>query len=166
MKQLVLKDQQGEPASSIIVSSLHMNEFHSESVFISPICESNKVNLGSQLTQSSIQYCTVTFHTHLKKKPFSVLQDSTLKSTIVQYKSWHTGAGIKWTGKKSYWLEKGVEEGDDRPEGLSAIGDGEKAAVSLMPDDGTVSRSWLDSIIYPLEKAIQWCLGSSSFFRS
>ena len=50
-----------------------MNEFHSESVFISPICESNKVNLGSQLTQSSIQYCTVTFHTHLKKKPFYLI---------------------------------------------------------------------------------------------
>ena len=44
---------------------------------------------------------------------------------------------------------------DGRAEGLSAIGDGEKAAVSLTPDDGTVSRSWLDSIIYPLEKVIQ-----------
>ena len=53
-------------------------------------------------------------------------------------------------------LLSGREEvGDGRAEGLSAIGDGEKAAVSLMPDDGTVSRSWLDSIIYPLEKAIQ-----------
>ena len=29
-------------------------------------------------------------------------------------------AGIKWTGKKSYWLEEGEEVGDGRAEGSSA----------------------------------------------
>ena len=36
------------------VSPLHMNEFSSESAFVSPICKSNKVSLGTQLTQSTI----------------------------------------------------------------------------------------------------------------
>ena len=54
--------------------------------------------------------------------------------------------------------------GDGRAEGSSAIGDGGQAAISLTPDvDGTGSGSLLDSI-YLLEKAIQRCLGSSSFF--
>ena len=48
--------------------------------------------------------------------------------------SWHTGAGIKWTGKKSHWLQEGEEVGDRRAEGSSAIGDGGQAAVILMPD--------------------------------
>ena len=33
----------------------------------------------------------------------------TLKSTVVQDSSWHKGAGTKWAGKKSYWLEQGEE---------------------------------------------------------
>ena len=57
-----------------------------------------------------------------------------MKSTIGQYKSWHTGAGIEWTGKKSYCLEEGEEVGDGRAEGSSAIGDGGQAAMSLTPD--------------------------------
>ena len=33
------------------------------------------------------------------------MQYSTLNSsTAVEYNSWHLGAGIAWTGKKSYWL--------------------------------------------------------------
>ena len=64
-----------------------------------------------------------------------------LKSTVVQYNSWHTGAGIKWTGKKSYWLEEGEEMGDGRAEGSSAIGDRGQAAISLTPAiDGTHVR--------------------------
>ena len=63
------------------------------------------------------------------------------ESTIGQYKSWHTGAGIEWTGKKSYCLEEGEEVGDGRAEGSSAIGDGGQAAISLMPEtDGTHVR--------------------------
>ena len=53
------------------------------------------------------------------KKTFLILQYSTLKSRVVQDNSWHTGAGIEWTGKKSYWLEEGEEVGDGRDEGLS-----------------------------------------------
>ena len=53
-----------------------------------------------------------------------------MKSTIGQYKSWHTGAGIEWTGKKSYCLEEGEEVGDGRAEGSSAIGDRVKESVS------------------------------------
>ena len=44
------------------------------------------------------------------------------------------GAGIQWTGKKSYWLEEGEEVGDGRAEGWSAIGDGRQTKISLMPD--------------------------------
>ena len=81
------------------------------------------------------------------KKTLFILQCSTLKSTVVQYNSWHTGAGIEWTGKKSYCLEEGGEVGDGRAEGSSAIGDGGQAAISPMPHaDGTGSASLLDSI--------------------
>ena len=34
------------------------------------------------------------------KKIFFIWQYSNLKSIVVQCKSWHTGAGIKWTGKR------------------------------------------------------------------
>ena len=40
-------------------------------------------------------------------------------SSIVQ--QLHTGAGLKWAGRKSYWLEKEKEVGDGRAEGSSAI---------------------------------------------
>ena len=43
------------------------------------------------------------------KKTFLILQFSTLKSTVVQHKSWHTGAGIEWTDEKSSWLQEGEE---------------------------------------------------------
>ena len=70
-------------------------------------------------------------------KKVLILQYSTLKSIGVQY-NWPTGVGIKWTGKKSYWLEEGKEVGDGGTERLSAIGSGGQAAVSLTPDlDGT-----------------------------
>ena len=39
-----------------------------------------------------------------------------MKSAVVQYSIWHTGASIKWTGKKSYWLEEGEEAGDEMGE--------------------------------------------------
>ena len=57
-----------------------------------------------------------------------------MKNIVIQYNSWHTGAGIEWTGKKSYSLEEGEEVGDGRAEGSSAIGDGGQDAISLMPD--------------------------------
>ena len=80
------------------------------------------------------------------KKTWLILQYSTLKSTVVPYNSWHTGAGMEWTGKKSYWLER-EEVGDGRAEGSSPIGDGKQAVISLMPDvDGTGSGSLLNSI--------------------
>ena len=44
------------------VSLLHMNEFHSESMFIKSsffFFKSNQVCLGTQLTQWSMKYCTV-----------------------------------------------------------------------------------------------------------
>ena len=80
-----------------------------------------------------------------------------MKSTIGQYNSWHTGAGIEWTDKKSYYLEEGEEVGDGTAEGSSAIGDGGQAAISLMPDaDGTGSGSLLDSVLSTLlRKMIQ-----------
>ena len=57
-----------------------------------------------------------------------------MKDTVVQYNIWHRSTGIKWTGKKSYWLEEGGEVGDGRIEGSSAIGDRGQAAISLMPN--------------------------------
>ena len=56
------------------------------------------------------------------------------KSTAGQYNSWHPRAGTEWTGRKSYWLRRGEEVGDDRTEGSSAMGGGGRAAVSLLPD--------------------------------
>ena len=70
---------------------------------------------------------------------------STLKSSVIQYSSWHTGAGIEWTGEESYWLEEGEEVEDGRAEGSSEIGDGGQAAMSLMPDvNGAGSGSLLE----------------------
>ena len=68
------------------------------------------------------------------KKAFLIFQDSTLKSTAVQHNSWHTGAGIKGTGRKSDLLEEGEEVGDGGAEACSVMGDGGPAAGSLMPD--------------------------------
>ena len=82
------------------------------------------------------------------KKTFLILQYSTLKSTLVQYNSWHPGAGIEWTGKKCYWLEEGEEVGDGRAEGLSTIGDGGQAAISLTPDIGGTRSSVLRYFCY------------------
>ena len=39
---------------------------------------------------------------------------STLKSTVVQYSSWHAGSGIKCTGKETPWIEEQEEGGDGR----------------------------------------------------
>lgn len=36
-------------------------------------------------------------------KAFLILQYGTLESTVVQYDSWNPGAGIEWTGTKSYY---------------------------------------------------------------
>ena len=71
-----------------------------------------------------------------------------MKSTAVGYNSWHGGAGIEWTGKKSYWLEEGEEVRDGRAEGSLAIQNRGQAAISLMPDIvGTGSGSLLDSVL-------------------
>ena len=72
-------------------------------------------------------------NTATTKKTFLILQCSTLKSIVLQYNSWRTGAGIKWTSKKSYWPEETEVVGDGRAEGSSAIGD-RGAAVSLTPE--------------------------------
>ena len=51
-----------------------------------------------------------------------------LESIVVQYDSWHTRAGIEWTGKKSYWLDE-REVGDGRAEESSAVGNLEDACT-------------------------------------
>ena len=82
---------------------------------------------------------------------FLILQYSILKSTIAQYNSWYTGAGIMWTSKKRRWLKEGEEVGDCRVEGSSSIGDGGQAAISPTCDtDGPCSGPLLDSIISTL----------------
>ena len=65
---------------------------------------------------------------------YSILRYSILKSTVVQYNSWHTGASMEWTDKKSYCLEEGDKAGCGRAEGLSAAGDGGQAAISVTSD--------------------------------
>ena len=37
-----------------------------------------------------------------------------MKSTVEAYKTWHTRAGIKGRGKRSYWLEEGEVAGESR----------------------------------------------------
>lgn len=37
-----------------------------------------------------------------------------MKSTVEAYKTWHARAGIKGTGKRSYWLEEGEAAGESR----------------------------------------------------
>ena len=71
-----------------------------------------------------------------------------MKGIVGQDNSWHTGAGIKRTSKKSYRLAEGKTEGDGRAEKRSSTtGDGGQSAISLMPDiNGTGSGSLLDSI--------------------
>lgn len=39
------------------VSPLRMNQFHSKSTFVGPVCKYNKVSLGTQLTQLVIHHC-------------------------------------------------------------------------------------------------------------
>ena len=74
------------------------------------------------------------------KRSFINLQYNTLKRRVVQYNSWHPGAGMEWTGKSSHWPEEGEEAGDGRAEGPSAVGDGGRATLSLLPDvDGAGS---------------------------
>ena len=63
----------------------------------------------------------------------------TLKSTVVQYKSWNTRAGITWTGKK----RREEEEGDGKAERSSAIKTEGNAAISGMPDGDENSHSHL-----------------------
>ena len=46
----------------------------------------------------------------------------TLRITVVQYNSWYTGAGIEWTGKKSYSLGEEEEVRDGRADRWSATG--------------------------------------------
>ena len=73
---------------------------------------------------------------------FLIGQYSTLRSTVVQYKSWHAGTVNR---TEAVLMEEGEEVGDGRAEGSSATGDGGQAAVSLMPDvDGTRSGSLLE----------------------
>ena len=62
------------------------------------------------------------------RKTFLILQYSILKSIVVQY-SWHPGADIEWTGKKSYWLEEGGDVGGGRAEGSSTIGGGKHTGI-------------------------------------
>ena len=69
-----------------------------------------------------------------KNETVLILQYSILKSTVIKYNSWHTGAGIAWIGKNSYWLEEWEEAGDGGAKGSSVVGRGGHAAVSLMPD--------------------------------
>ena len=69
--------------------------------------------------------------TQTVKKPFLMLQYSTLKSTVVQqlvYRDWHQVNRQEEFGRR----EKGEEVGDGRAEG-SLVGDGGQPAISLMP---------------------------------
>ena len=64
---------------------------------------------------------------------------------MVQYNSWHTGAGTECADKKSYLLEEGEGEGDPRAERLSAIGFRGQAAISLTADDDGTHIQILES---------------------
>ena len=102
------------------------------------------------------------------KKTCLILQYNALKSTVVQYNSWHIRAGIEWTGKKSYWLQEGVEVGDGRAAGSSAIGDGGQAAISLTPDvDGMHVHIFESSQLegsYVGDLTVYWYLLLAAYF--
>lgn len=44
---------------SFLKSKYSMNEFSSESMFVSPVCKFDKVSQRTQLTQLATQYCTL-----------------------------------------------------------------------------------------------------------
>ena len=72
------------------------------------------------------------------KKAFLILQHSTLKSTVVQYSSWHTGAGIEGTGRKSYWRRERRLEVAELKDCLQWETEGKLQFQSSMSDiDGT-----------------------------
>ena len=52
-----------------------------------------------------------------KRKTCLILQCSALKSTEVQYNSWHTGNVRECTGEQSHLLEEEEEVGDGRAGG-------------------------------------------------
>ena len=54
-----------------------------------------------------------------------------MKSTVVQWNSWHIRAGIEWRGEKRRGREK---VGDGRAEESSAIGNERQAVISLRVD--------------------------------
>ena len=53
---------------------------------------------------------------------------------------------MEWTGKKSYRVEWVEELGDGRAEESSAIGDGEQAALLVMPDINGISVHVFESL--------------------
>ena len=57
-----------------------------------------------------------------------------MKSTLVQYNSWHTGPGIDEQARRVYWPKEGEELGDGSTERSSALGNGGQSEISLTPD--------------------------------
>ena len=111
---------------------------HKSSLFISP---TKLAKVPTKTISYTVLYCNsfiilftqvIINKKHKRLRKHLILWYSTLKSTVVQYNSWHTEAGIEWTGKKSYWLEEGEEGRDGRAEGSSAIGDRGQVHLMLM----------------------------------
>ena len=48
------EERETNTCNEVFICLLRMNEFHSKSMFISPICKSNKVSPSTQLTQLAI----------------------------------------------------------------------------------------------------------------
>ena len=80
------------------VSLLHMNEFHSKSMFVSPICSwvqqsqarypTNTIDYTGLYSNRFIKLSTQIIHkkqTNTENKTFLIFQYNTLKSTVVQY---------------------------------------------------------------------------------
>ena len=89
--------------------------------------------------------------TQKTKKAFFILQYGTLESTVVQYDSWNPGAGIEWTGTKSYYWRQERRWEMVELKGRQQTGDAGPAATSLTPDadgphDCTFESSQLEGL--------------------
>lgn len=107
--------------------------------------KSNKVKLGTQLTQSTVWEWTVEglwdFSHNSTWKSDTGNKESTWQRTVQDLEEYSGTeqqlahrAGIERADKKSPPLAAGEAEGDGRAEGLLAIGGGGQAAMSPMPD--------------------------------
>ena len=71
---------------------------------------------------------------------------------VIRDNGWHTGTGIQRTGRKSHCLEERRERGDGGAGGRSAVGDGGRAVVLLVP--GAMARLFPSLKVHNLKACV------------